>query len=473
MVPIGNSKASKRGPTKRAAQRKCITPQWKHQKKTLRLLKREKRTLDASDPGTGKTRAHIDSLKWSPGACLVIAPKSLLESAWAEDFAKFAPHLKLSVAYAENREDAFKVDADVYITNTDATKWLAKKPAKFFKKFSTLIIDEIQYFKHRTSQRSKALRKISKYFDYRRGMGATLTPNSVCDVWHPMLVIDDGKRLGTVYTHFRNAVSVPVQVGPMPNHIRWEDKKGAEAAVEGLLKGITIRHDFAEVMDVPENRQYYVPFSMNARHKKLYLELEKQAYVELSTKAVTAVNAAALRTKLLQMASGAVYSSPGDYEVVDTDRYELILDLIEARKHSVVFINWDHQRDQLIKLAKSRGVVHCAFDKTVTPKRRVELVKAYEMGFFQTIFMNYKTGAHGLTLVKGTATIWPSPIYEPDFLKQGKHRVYRGGQTDKTETILVKANGTVELQVYDRLNTKGARMNKFADLIADIKERHE
>ena len=122
------------------------------------------RVLDGSDPGTGKTRVQIELFAArraaGGGAALVIAPKSLLRSAWEDDFKKFAPQIKVSVAPADKREQAFNTPADVYVTNTDAVNWLVKQDAKFFKRFDTLIIDELSAFKHHTSGRSKAMNKI-------------------------------------------------------------------------------------------------------------------------------------------------------------------------------------------------------------------------------------------------------------------------------------------------------------------------
>jgi SNF2 family DNA or RNA helicase len=463
------TKPTKRQTTKK--QRTKLPELWKHQKRTVLLCRKEKRVLDTSDPGTGKTRSHIvaydEIRKKHGGKCLIIAPKTLMEPAWDEDIKKYAPHLTTSVAYAENREDAFKEDVDVYITNTDAVKWLAKQPKRFFKDFSTLIIDEIQYYKHRTSQRSRAIKKIRVYFDYRRGLGATITSNTICDLWHPMFILDDGKRLGTIFSSFRSAVSVPEQVGPRANHIKWVDREGAEQAVTDLIKSVSIRHEFEKVMDIPENRQYSIQFTLNKMHMRKYQKLAATAVVELEKETISAVNAAVLRSKLLQLASGAVYGATDSYEVVDTKRYDLIADLIEARKHSVVFFNWKHQRDQLVAAMEKRGIMHCVIDGTTPQKRRKELVDAYQTGFFQTMFLHPKTGAHGLTLTTGTSTIWCSPIYEADFLKQGTHRIYRGGQDKKTETILIEAKDTVEPLVFARLGEKTDRMMNFLDILKE------
>jgi SNF2 family DNA or RNA helicase len=442
---------------------------WQHQRKTLELYKRSPIVFDTSDPGTGKTLSALAA--WEErrakggGKALVLAPKTLLESAWDEELRKFFPHVKSSVAYAANREKAFKANADIYITNLDAVKWLVKQPKAFYKDFDTIMIDESTAFKHRTSQRSKAVDKIVKHFHYRVCMTGTPNSNSITDVHNQIYLLDNGERLGASFYGFRNAVCIPEQVGPRPEHVKWVDRPEAEGIVAENISDITVRHRFDQCMDIPPNFQHTVPFTLSPRNRKIYDQLESDTFVQLSDGEVSAIHAAALRTKLLQIASGAVYTSEGSWSVIDKTRYELVLDLVCAREHSLVFFNWKHQKEELASLADKLGVKHEIIDGTVSDKHRKEIVADYQEGKFQTLFLHPRTGAHGLTLTRGTATIWASPIYEPDFLKQGIHRVYRGGQKKKTETLLVCARNTVEQKVYEILGTKNSRMVTLLSLL--------
>lgn len=423
---------------------------------------------------TGKTRsaleAFADRRRQGSLKALVVSPKSLMEPAWGEDIRKFTPDMTYICAYAENREAAFNVDVDIYIVNTDAVKWLAKKPNSFFKRFDTLIIDELTAYKHRTSARSKAIAKIRKHFAYREGLTGTPNPNSVTELWHQAFIIDDGKRLGTSFFHFRAQCCTAEQIGPRAEHIRWVDKPGAEEAVAHLLRDITIRHDFDTVMDIPPNYTRSVRFTMPARLQAQYDELADQAVLQLETENISAVNAAVLQNKLLQLASGAVYSRENHYQVLDTTRYELISDLVEERKHSIVFFNWSHQKDQLVESFTKRGIEHAVIDGTVPVRKRAEIVERYQAGLLQTVLLHPQTGAHGLTLTRGTACIWSSPVYQADFLKQGIHRIVRGGQTQKTETLLVEAKGTLEASVYERLSEKTRKMVTLLDILRGSKK---
>lgn len=440
----------------------------KHQAQSIKFGTTRPIMFDMSDPGTGKTFVEImlfAKRRKKDEALLVIAPKSLLEPAWANDIEKFAPELRVSVAHAKNREEAFEVEADVYITNTDAVTWLAKKPKGFFKRMKHIVVDEITAFKHHTSQRSKALNKIKVHFPYRSALTGTPNPNTITDIWHQVYFLDDGKRLGHSFYAFRQAVCIPRQVGSRKEMVQWEDKPGAEEAVFALLADITVRHRFEDCIDIPANMRYTVPYKLAPKQLRAYKEMALTQIAALSDKkAVTAINAAAVTTKLLQIASGAVYEHSEKYHLIDTGRYELVMDLVEERKHSLVFYLWQHQRDLLIDEAKRRKIKYCLYDADASASVRTQMIKDYQAGFYQVMFAHPQSAAHGLTLTRGTATIWPSPTYNLEHFTQGNKRVFRNGQTEKTETIVILAPDTLEEKVYERLQAKNLRMTNLLDL---------
>jgi len=429
------------------------------------FLDRQSRVLDWSDAGTGKTPVHVTAFakyrkKRGSGKALVLCPKSLIKSAWGNDFARFAPHLKVSLAYADNRDEAFAVDADVYVTNIDALVWLAKKPPSFFKDFDYLIIDESTSIKHPTSQRSKAIAKIRKYFTYRRLLSGTPATNGITNLWHQAYVCDDGKRLGDSFFKFRAATCTPEQVGQNAHAIRWNDKPGIEVVVGALLQDITIRHKFEDCVDIPPNYKHAVEYELPAKHRKYYDTMERDSFLAMKNrKTVTAINAAVLYGKLLQCASGASYDDSGeDYTLLDTGRYELVGALLEERRHSVVFFNWSHQRDEMIKIAQAEKWPYALIDGTVTKKgAREQIVADYQAGRYKVLFAHPQSAGHGLTLTRGTTTIFASPTANLEFYLQGLKRIYRISQTEKTETIVVVAKDTIDEQAWASCQQKDAK----------------
>ena len=437
----------------------------KHQNVSLKFMATRKRVFDMSDPGTGKTLVQIMDFakqhKKDGKSMLVVCPKSLMRAAWANDIKKFAPHLRVSLAYAKNRAEALSADADVFVINVDGVKDLLKHKKAFWKRFGRVVIDESTAFKHHTSQRSKAMKKLVGHFEWRRLMSGTPTSNGICDLWHQMLLVDDGKRLGTSFFGFRNACCEPKQVGAHAHAIQWVDKEGIEQAVSALISDVVIRHKFEECVDIPANHMYSVPFELTPKHQKIYDELEEESIAILQNTQVSAVHGGALYTKLLQIASGAVYNDDGDYSTVASERYELVLDLVEQRRHSVVFYLWEHQLQELLAEAKKRKLPYAVWDPD-----KPGIADEYQKGLYQVLFAHPASAGHGLTLTKGTATIWASPTPNLEWFSQGKKRVHRIGQNQTTETIVVIAENTRDVKVFDSLMRKDVKMTS---LLEDLK----
>ncbi len=449
---------------------------FRHQKKSLKHAEDNDVVFDCSDPGTGKTAVAIMDYarrrKKKGGAALVLAPRSLLRSTWFNDFKKFAPHLKVSVATAVDRGAMFDVDADVYVTNTDAAKWLAAQKPAFFKKFDTLIIDESSAYKHATTQRSKAAAKISKFFVYRRAMTGTPNGRSITDVFHQIFILDGGRRLGKSFFAFRNTVCEPKQVGRNANAIQWTDKDGAEEAVFGLIQDITIRHKFEDCTDIPACHRYTLPYQMTAKQRKAYDMMQDQQLLVLTDMKkkgtiITAVNAAVVMGKLLQVASGAIYETPDKYHLIDDGRYKMVLDLVEERQHTLVFFHWKHQRDCMVDEAKKRGLRYAVLDGGTKDAEREAIVLKYQAGMLDVVFAHPKSAAHGLTFTRGATTIWASPTADLELYEQGSKRQHRIGQDKKTEVITILAEDSQDERVYhDILMPKSKRMTNLLDLLA-------
>lgn len=447
--------------------KKQMKPLFAHQKESLKFMKPRARVFDMSDPGTAKTRVALEDFarnRRKGRAMLVLAPRSILRNSWGNDAAQYTPDLKVSIAYADNRAEAFLEKADIYVTNHDAIKWIEKN-VRDFSRFDRIVIDESTAFKHHTSARSRALNKVKIGFDVRRAMTGTPNTRSITDVWNQAYFLDDGRRLGSNFYGFRSKVAVPEQVGREAQMVKWLDKPGAEEAVADLLSDITIRHKFEDCVDIPPTFKYTKEYLLPKKQLRAYEEMAEDSIAVLKKGYVTAVNKAAMRTKLLQIASGAVYESPERYHVIDDGRYELTLDLVEERSHSIVFYLWKHQRDEIIRQAKERKISFCVFDGETTDRMREEYERLFQAGFYQMMLCHPKSTAHGLTLTKATTTIWPSPPDDLEWWIQGNRRHARTGQTQKTEIIGICAPDTIEVGVYRNLETKQGRMDNLLELL--------
>ena len=436
-----------------------------HQNITTKFIVDTKQCLITSDPGTGKTRAVLDAHAILGGRTLVLAPLSILEAAWGEDIRKFQPQIKYGVAYAKNRAKIFEDHTnEMVITNFEAVNFLQKNP-QYCKQFDTIVIDEFTAFKNREAKRSKNLKKIISYFTNRIAMSGTPNSNTILDIWHPTLLIDDGKRLGNRFYAFRNQVCTP-RFNGFANE--WVDKPGIEETVADRLSDISIRFALADCIDLPDNIVRTVNTNLTPNVQKQYKLLAEESVLYTKQGTINAINAAARVKKLLQLVTGAVYDQEGVTQFVHQERYDIVMALVAQRSCSLVAFNWKHERQALVELAQKEGFNYEVIDGEVKAHKRKDIVERFQAGQIKVLFCQPQSASHGLTLTRASTVIWCSPTYNAEHFQQFNQRIYRAGQTKKTETIMIQARNTWEPEVYKKLNTKLGRMENLLHILKEV-----
>jgi SNF2 family DNA or RNA helicase len=88
-----------------------------------------------------------------------------------------------------------------------------------------------------------------------------------------------------------------------------------------------------------------------------------------------------------------------------------------------------------------------------------------QTGQLQVVFCHPQSAGHGLTLTTATSVIWASPTYNAEHYQQFNRRIYRAGQTKKTEVIHIAASNTWEPEVYTKLEGKLERMDELLSIL--------
>ena len=437
--------------------------------------------LNTSDPGTGKTRGTLEGymrrrIHNRSGRVLVVAPLSILEPSWGDDIESYTP-LTFAIAHGSpaKRKQAFESDAEIVLINFDGVKWIdglsKTAQSKLLLGFTDLIIDEFTAFKNRSAQRSKAMLKVSKYFSNKVLLSGTPNPNTITDLWHPMMIMDGGARLGSRYFKFREQVCKPVSTG-YGDFVTWEDIEGAEEAVADALSDISIRFKFEDCVDIPPQVMRFPKIKMPKKVMDAYREMEQHSILQFqqNTNALvpgtfTAVHAAAKIKKMLQILSGSMYGENGTVLPINNGRYDLIAQMVDERDHSLVAFNWQHEKEGLVLACKKLGHSIAVIDGTVPKEKRTEIVRDFQDGKYKVLFCHPAATSHGLTLTKARTIIWSSPTYSSEQFIQFNRRIYRIGQTQSTEVICISARGTKEEDVYKALQQKVTRTEDLLNIL--------
>ncbi len=439
-----------------------------HQAQTIKFILRNKMMWNCSDAGTGKTRPVLEAFQEYQRndhimtRMVVVCPKSVMGAVWGQQIKLFTPELEYTLAYAGKREQAWTTHHDVLIINFDGLKWLGEKLAKIgWSTYTWLVFDESTAFKNPQTRRFKYAKAMAPHFSYRMALTGTPMPQSVLNAWSQLFLLDNGARLGLNYYQYRHRMTSAVTDGQFT---RWVDKPRSTQQVFERTKDITVRYALDDVAELPPRvfRDMQVP--MSARMRVQYKTLESEAILAVADGTISALNKAVLVGKLLQLCSGAVYTEEGGYSIVNTERYELVLELIREVPHSIVAYSWKHQLETLKQLFYTNSIIFRTIESHHNPKQREDIIYEYQTGAIQTILIHPQSAGHGITLTRARRLIWASPTWSSELFQQTNARLYRYGQQHRTEVIQIAAENSWETLVYRRLSGKIRQEASLLDL---------
>ena len=171
--------------------------------------------------------------------------------------------------------------------------------------FDMVVIDELSSFKSNKSQRFKALKKVTPLMKRVVGLTGTPTPNGYMDLWPQMYLLDRGDRLGKTLTGYRERYFTPGRRNGY-TVFDWDLKEGADNAIQKKISDICVSMKAEDYLELPERINNNVYVRMDPKAQALYEQLEKDLILQVDDDQITALTAATLTQKLLQLANGSV-----------------------------------------------------------------------------------------------------------------------------------------------------------------------
>lgn len=407
------------------------------------------------DMGLGKTvctLTAIDELMFDSfevSRVLVIAPKRVAEDTWMREIDKWdhLKHLRISkvLGTQKQRLDALKATADIYVINRENVVWLVDLYKNSWP-FDTVVIDELSSFKSNKSQRFKELKKVTPLINRMIGLTGTPTPNGYLDLWSQMYLLDRGERLGKTITGYRDRYFTPGRRNGY-TVFDWDLKDMAEQAIQNKIKDICISMDAKDYLDLPEriNNNVYVTMEPKARY--LYEELEKELILQVDGEEITALTAATLTNKLLQMANGSVYNSERDVIHIHDGKLEALEEILEFNQEPVlVFFNFRHDYNRLMERFKDLKPRTLETSKDISD---------WNEGKIRLLLAHPASVGHGLNIqAGGHIIVWFGLTWSLELYQQANARLDRQGQTMNVIVHHLITEGTVDEDVMKALDRK-------------------
>jgi SNF2 family DNA or RNA helicase len=313
--------------------------------------------------------------------------------------------------------------------------------------FQTVIIDESQGFKSHSSKRFKALQKVRPAIARLIELTGTPAPNGLHDLWSQIYLLDQGQALGENITTFRNRWFIPKMVPGTNTPASWVPTPVAEKEIHAAIGHLVMSAQNTN-LSLPGGKPLIndvnvtLPPDLLAAYKEFRRELvldivqtykDEDGNITQSVEAIVAENQAVLTSKLMQFASGTLYTSDPDdprtkgrYELIHDKKLEMAEYLVRNNGGEPVLIAYHFKSDleQLLLRFKKAKIDAQAFDGSR------DMVRRWNAKKIPVMLLHPAAAGHGLNLQHGGSTlIWYTLPFSLEHYIQTNGRLFRTGQT--------------------------------------------
>ena len=436
---------------------------FKHQETTAAFLTLQDRAFCFNEAGTGKTSSVIWAADYlmTQGLIkrvLVICPLSIMYSAWQADIFKTAMHRSVAVAYGDSNKRKKIINGmyEFVIINYDGVGIVADEISKLG--FDLIVVDEANAYKTATTKRFKTLIKIMKPSTKLWMLTGTPASQSPLDAYGLARLVCPG-NVPKYFTAWRDKVMHQL------TRFKYVPKPTARQDVFNALQP-AIRFEKAQCLDLPEVVYQTREIPLTPQVNRYYKGIKDQMLIEAAGEKISAVNAAAKLTKLLQISGGAVYTDTR--EVVEFDvspRLNALMEVMDETEHKViVFVPYRHTIELVSRHLNQFGITSEVINGDVSAKERGDLIQRFQSTEFpRVLIIQPQSASHGVTLTAANTVVFWSPVMSVETYLQCIARIDRVGQVNSM-TVVHLQGSEVERKMYQMLQGKVASHEKLVDL---------
>ncbi len=392
---------------------------------------------------------------------IVFAPLRVSRDVWIDEIETWAHlrHLTTSRIMGSERERlaGLNAPADLHLINREQTSWLEQQFIEQVSQYKfkqirewpwdIAYLDEAQSWKSQSSDRWKSMKRMRKLMPRIVQLTGTPAANGYRDLWGQIYLLDGGIRLGRTEDAYLTRWFDP----PGQGEYGWTLKAGAAEQIQAAIADIvlTVELDFEGPPVRMNPIRVHLPPPVLARYKKF----QREAVMRLGDHTITAVNAGVLCGKLLQAASGALYTGVDrEYEIFHREKETALLEILEGL-HGPVLIGYGfvHELDRigkaLDKFCKKAGKQWAQLKSSTS-------MKAFKSGTVDYGVIHPASAGHGLNdlhLSGAENLVWFSLTNNLEFWDQLNARLIGGHRRIGKNCVI---HSIIAVDTYDEVEVQ-------------------
>lgn len=410
------------------------------------------RAIVGDEMGLGKTLQSLAYLQLHPELrpALVVCPASLKLN-WEREVGKWMSSANRTAILSGTRPKALP-DADILICNYDIL--YAWQPLLSAAGLKAIICDEAHNLKEASARRTKAAKLLIKQSPHTMLLTGTPVLNRPKELWPllNMVAPDAWPDFFGFARRYCNARQEEIRVRGGGTRLVWNfDGASNLAELHGAVQPFMVRRLKADVLkELPAKRRVVVPLEMSDADKRQYSSVlaETQDAIRADES-----NALAQLEALKQAAVTA--KLPG--------AIEWIREFVESEK-LIVFAIHKFVVDALIEAFPGAVKV----DGSTSQNARQAAVDKFQTDDNCRLFVgNIQAAGVGLTLTAASNVAFLEYPWTPALIMQAEDRAHRIGQTNSVTAWNLLADGTIDNDIFDTLESKRVVVDIVTDGTAD------
>ena len=427
-----------------------------HQVETASFLTLHRKAFVFSEPGTGKTLSALWAADYlmqrkEVRRCLILCPLSIMQSAWMQDLNASIIHRSAVIAHhpqASRRIEMIQQDYEFVITNYEGLNLIADE-INANGKFDLVIVDEANAYKTVTTKRWKSLQSIIKPDTLLWMMTGTPASQSPADAYGLAKLVNPN-GVPKFFTAWRDQVMNKITM------FKWAPKANATEVVHQALQP-SIRFTKDQCLDLPPVITMTREVPMTPQQKKYYDLLKERMLIQAAGETISAVNAAAGVSKLLQISCGAAYTD--DKEVVEFDaapRLNVLEEIMdETSRKVIIFALFRSSIDTIHTHFEKQGIKSAVIQGDVKPTARADIIRRFQNEpDLRVLVMQPQATAHGITLTAADTVVFYGPLMSVEQYIQCIARADRKGQNSDKVTVIHIEGSPIEKKMFKALSGK-------------------
>ncbi|MCD7954638.1 MAG: SNF2 helicase associated domain-containing protein [Lachnospiraceae bacterium] len=374
---------------------------------------------------------------------LVVAPASLVFN-WGEEFARFAPALRILLVTGTQEERQRKIascrEYDVLVTSYD----LLKRDIDLYEDlmFEYEVIDEAQYIKNHTTAAAKAVKVIKSR--YRFALTGTPIENRLSELWS----IFDYLMPGFLYAYdtFKREMETPI--------VKYQDEQ-AMKRLQKMTGPFILRRLKEDVLkDLPDKLEEVRYVRLGEEQQKLYDGQIVHMRETIASQDAAEFNKSKLVILTELMRLRQICCDPAlcfDGYHGESAKADACMDLIHSAMdggHRMLLFS---QFTSMLEILKSRldqeKIAYFVITGATPKQERLRLVKEFNSGSTPVFLISLKAGGVGLNLTGADMVIHYDPWWNVAAQNQATDRAHRIGQTKKVTVFKLIARHSIEEKI--------------------------